>query len=99
MQHENLTGEAALDRAPVGERLDPFLGDADRVDVVPMPAERAAPQTSAEQLHPVNRPRGIYPLCWAARMFKTGAGLITQAGGHRSNLRSEAWKSYRTKPG
>jgi hypothetical protein len=32
-------------------------------------------------------------------MFKTGAGVITQAGGHRPNLRSKAWKSYRTKPG
>jgi hypothetical protein len=42
MQHEDLSGEAALDCAPVVERLDAFLSDADRVDIVPMPAERSA---------------------------------------------------------
>jgi hypothetical protein len=62
MQHEDLSGEAALNRAPVVERLDPLLGDADRVDVVPVAAERAATQASAEQFHPIYRPRGVYPL-------------------------------------
>jgi hypothetical protein len=48
MQHEDLPWEAALNRAPVAERLDPLLGDADRVDIVPVAAERAATQTSAD---------------------------------------------------
>ena len=98
MQHEDLSREAALNRAPVAERLDPFLGDADRVDIVPVAAERAATQTSAEQFYPIHRPRGLYPLVWVARTFKTSGDCITQAGGHRSNLRSGTWKSCMTPP-
>src|ERR1700677_1237261 len=89
MQHEDLPGETALNGAPVGERLDAFLGDADRVEVVPVAAVRAATKTSPEQLHPIDWPPGLYPLLPSARTFKTGVRRITQAGNHRSNLRSQ----------
>jgi hypothetical protein len=98
MQHEDLSREAALNRAPVGERLDTLLGDADRVDIVPVAAERAATQASTEQFHPIDRPGGVYPFTRAARTFKTSADCVTQAGGHGSNLRSGAWKSCMTLP-
>jgi len=48
MQHKKLTWEAALNRTPVVECLNPLLGDSDRVYVVPVTAEWAATQTSAE---------------------------------------------------
>src|SRR5262249_50813900 len=48
MQYEDLSRQAALNRAPVGERLDPIVGDADRVDVVPVAVERVAAQAGAE---------------------------------------------------
>jgi hypothetical protein len=98
MQHEDLSREAALDRAPVLERLDSFLGDADRVDIVPVTAERPAAQAGTEQFHPVHRPGGGYPLAGAARSFKTSADRITQAGGHSPKLRSGAWMSCTTRP-
>jgi hypothetical protein len=98
MQHEDLSRDAALDRAPVLERLDSLLGDADRVDIVPVAAERPAAQASTEQFHPVYRPGGGYPLARAARSFKTSADRIIQAGGHSSNLRSAAWMSCMTRP-
>jgi len=92
VQHEDLSRQAALHRAPVLERLDPLLGDADRVDVVPVAAERAAAQASTEQLDPVHRSGGGHPLVRAARSFKTSADYITQAGGHGSNLRKRTWQ-------
>jgi len=48
MQHKKLTWEAALNRTPVVECLNPLLSDADRVNVVPVAAEWAATQSSAE---------------------------------------------------
>jgi hypothetical protein len=99
MQDEDLSGEAALNGALVVERLDPLLGDANRVDIVPVAAERTAAQPRAEQFHPIGRPAGVYPLAWVARTFKTGAGRVSHAEGHRSNLRSGVWKPYMTLPG
>jgi hypothetical protein len=99
MQHEDLSREAALNLAPVAESLDALLSDADRVDIVPVAAERAAAQTSAEQFHPIRRPCGVYPLVCVARTFKTGADCTIQAWGHRPNLRSGTWKSCMTPPG
>jgi hypothetical protein len=90
MQHEDLSRQAPLDRAAVAESLDPLLGDVDRVDIVAVAAERAATQTSAEQFHPIHRSRGVHPLLWAARTFKTSADRIAQADSHGSNLRSGA---------
>src|SRR5262249_15172851 len=96
MQHEHLPREAALNRTPVVERLDPLLGDADRIDIVPVAAERAAAEASAKQFDALHRTPGSHPLIWVARTFKTSAVRSNQAGCHTATLRSGAWKSCMT---
>jgi len=99
MKHVDLSRQTALNRAPVGERLHPLLGDADRVDVMPVSSKRAAAQAGTEKFHPFPGPRGVNPLLGVARTFKTAGRCIAEADAHESNLRSDAWQSHMTPPG
>src|SRR5262249_17359093 len=87
IQHDDVTGGAGVDRAPIVEHLDARVGQPDGVGIVTMLLVGVAGEPRAEELDASDRARTGDPACASplARSFKTLArrsGLLKTHHAH-----------------